>query len=175
MAADASAYNAALDATKARRDALAKAHTGDQRRQSETAGDRHRAGTSLKAGDIDETDFAALKRQAEAKFGPKPDKPDPEAQRLALLQKIYGDPNRNITSERQSEFRRSEIGDQGSTDKALADAKAADQAKAQSAIDAARKAAAGIAEANRAGNIALIEDDRAHRRAGGVGARACLR
>lgn len=161
LAADASAYNAALDATKARRDALAKLTqeingVNPKLRETVTALE-----TSLKAGDIDEQTFAALKRQAEAKFGPKPDKPDPEAQRLALLQKIYGDPNRNITSERQSEFRRSEIGDQGSTDKALADAKAADQAKAQSAIDAARKAAAGIAEANRAGNIALIEDDRA--------------
>lgn len=82
---------------------------------------------------------------------------DPLAERIALLQGIYG----AGTATRQQDFRRAELEDQPAVERALAAAREADQARADSAIDAARKAAAGIVQANREGNVALIEDDRA--------------
>jgi tape measure domain-containing protein len=85
------------------------------------------------------------------------DRPDPLAERIALMQGLYG----AGPDTRQQDFRRAELEDQPGVERALAAAREADQAKADSAIDAARKAADGIVQANREGNIALIEDDRA--------------
>lgn len=157
-----------------RRVAAAEAERGKLSREQQTsrylekyATDAERLSAALKQASADFGGIVPpeIKKRIEQSFT-KPEKQgkpaggrpaDPLAERIALLQSAYG----SGQSTAQEDFRRAELGEQEGVNRALAAAREADQAKAASAIDAARRAAEGITQANRAGNIALIADDRA--------------